>query len=329
MRTARLFLAVALVASLTVGVETTGQSAASTAAAPPASGSETLDEVTVTAKRAELAPRISKFVNQIALPENGGQAGLARWDAPPVCPLVSGLPRQDGEFILERVSEIARGAGVPLAGENCRPNLYVLVTPQPEDLLRGMEQRNRAFTFGYVSSQYLTETPAGVVDTFIKTPRAVRVWYNSTEKDSWGQPLRFCPEPDLFPGCRPHIDPWCDPSRFVQCGRGPSGGSHTTFGTTWTFARVFVIVDRTRLQGVKMGQLADYVAMVAFAKLKPGARLGDAPTILKLFEGAPQGAPSGMTDWDQTFLKSLYATEQKSKLQRGEIARAMVREIVH
>jgi len=96
-----------------------------------------------------------------------------------------------------------------------------------------------------------------------------------------------------------------------------------------TFYRVFVIVDQTRLHGVTFGQLADYVAMVGLAKLKPGARLGDAPTILKLFNGAPRAAPPGMTDWDQAFLKSLYGTNQLAIGQSGQIARAMVRDIVH
>jgi hypothetical protein len=256
------------------------QSPASISPSSSASASELLQEVTVTAKRAKLAPRVRKFVNQIAVEENGGNAGLARWGAPPVCPLVSGLPRPDGEFILERLSEIARVAGIPLAGEHCRPDLYILVTPQPVELLRGMEKRNRGFTFGYDPSFY---------------------------------PPLETPHPDLY----------------FLCNTGPPGGSHLSFGTIWTFSRVFVIVDQRRLQSVTRGQLADYVAMVGFAKLRPNARLGDSPTILKLFDGAPQAAPTGMTDWDRTFLKSLYATEQKSKGQRGEIARAMVREIVH
>ncbi len=296
-------------------------SPAPTAAAPQASESQTLAEVTVTAKRIELARRVSKFVNQIAAPENGGDGGLARWQAPPVCPLVSGLPQREGEFILERLSEIARAAGVPLADEHCRPNLYILVTRQPEDLLKAMEKRNRPYTFGY-DVTYQNETPASVVDEFIKTPRAVRVWYNSTEVDAWGKPLPLCPFYGSTSGNKV-------PVGYRPCGPGVSGGTHISFNTLWTFSRVFVIVDRTRLQGVRLGQLTDYVAMVAFAKLKPDARLGDAPTILKLFDEAPQAAPPGMTDWDQTFLKSLYATEQKSKTQRGQIARAMVREIVH
>ena len=63
--------------------------------------SEPLQEVTVTAHRAELAARVSKFVNEIADRENG--EGLPRWKAP-VCPLVSGLPRPGGEFMLGRIT---------------------------------------------------------------------------------------------------------------------------------------------------------------------------------------------------------------------------------
>ena len=144
---------------------TAAQESSESTAAPAGSASEPLQEVTVTARRAELAPLVREFVDQIAGPENGGNAGLARWGVPPVCPLVSGLARQDGEYILERLSEVARVAGVPLAGEHCRPNLYILVTAQPEDLLRGMERRNRPFTFGYDASFYPPlETPAAVVD---------------------------------------------------------------------------------------------------------------------------------------------------------------------
>jgi hypothetical protein len=290
--------------------------------------SEPLEEVTVTARRVQLAPRLEKFVNQIAAVENGGE-GLARWEVPPVCPLVSGLPEKDGEFILERLSEIARGAGIPLGDEHCRPNLYVLVTDQPVALLRGMEQRNRGFTFGYDASFYPPiETPAGVVDEFINTPRPVRVWYSSTEKDAWGKPLGYCPAIEVMPQCagKSHSAA-CDPSRYYRCGSAVAGGSHLEFNTIWTFSRVFLIVDRNRLQGVQLGQLADYVAMAGFAKLKPGAHLDDAQTILKLFDAGPEAAPAGMTQWDQTFLKSLYATEPRSKLQRSSIARAMLRDL--
>jgi hypothetical protein len=90
-----------------------------------------------------------------------------------------------------------------------------------------------------------------------------------------------------------------------------------------------VVVDQRRLKGIPRGQLADYVGMVALADLKAGANVGDTPTILKLFDGAPQAAPVVMTDWDQAFLKSLYSTDQKSKPQRSQIAHQMVHEMEH
>jgi hypothetical protein len=287
--------------------------------------SEPLQEVTVTAARIALEKRVAKFVNQIAATENSGE-GLARWQVPPACPLISGLPRQQGEFMLERLSEVGRAAGVPLGDEHCRPNLYVLVTDQPERLLREMEKRNRSFTFGRDRSNYPpTEIPASVVDDFIRTPRAVRIWYSATEKDAWGQPLSYCQSQMVLPRCAEgdHTAA-CDPNRYYQCGPAIAGGSHVVFNSIWALSRVFVIVDQGHLRGVTVGQLADYVAMSGFAKLKPDAPLGDAPTILRLFNGTPESAESGMTDWDRTFLKSLYATEQKSRLQRSQIAHQMV-----
>lgn len=340
-RASRAFTVSAAVALLTV-VSARAATDNPSARQEGAAATGKLQELTVTAERAKLASRVRKFLNQIVAPENDGEDGMARWQVPPVCPLVSGLTQQQGEFILERLTAIAGKAGVPLAGQHCRPNLYVLVTPQPEQLLRAMEKRNRPFTFGYETfgangGANSTETPEGVVDTFIETPRAVRVWYDSNQKDPWGQPLGVCPGAQVLAHiCAPGGGfvggaqlPICNAGVYnFRCGRGVSAGSHLILTAVSTFSRVFVIVDRTRLHGVNLGQLAAYVAMVGLAKLKTGANLDDAPTILKLFDGAPGAAPAGLTDWDRAFLKSLYETEQLEVGQRGQIERAMVRHIV-
>jgi hypothetical protein len=260
---------------------------------------QTVAEVTVTARRIELEKRVSQFVNQLATVENSD--GLPRW-LNPVCPLVSGLPRQDGEFVLGRVSEIAHVVGAPLAGEKCHPNLYILVSLKPRDLLKAMEKRNREFTFGFYSPP-----PPSVTNRFIETPRAVRVWYNTQARNLVGGTLI------RFPGDAPP--------------KVEGTGSLISNGATWSLERVFVIVDQRRLHGVTRGQLADYISMVGLADLNPDAKLGDAPTILNLFDDAPEKAAAGMSDWDQAFLKSLYTTEQKSKLQRSQMTRQTVREV--
>ena len=57
-----------------------------------------------------LKQRVRKFVNAIAV--KPGDESLARWQNQiPLCPLVAGMPKADGEYILSRVSKIATAAG--------------------------------------------------------------------------------------------------------------------------------------------------------------------------------------------------------------------------
>ena len=298
----KLILAVlaALVASI-------ARAQSSPPAAPSSRNTQGIDEVTVSAQRVrELTPRVQKFVGQIAALEN--DEGLPRWKVP-VCPQVIGLPQQEGEFILGRISEIARTAGIALAGEQCRPNLYLVVTLDPRQLLKNTTEANQLLMFG-------SENP-NVIDEFIATPRAVRVYYKTSMYTSLGLPLgdtHPVPPPDSF-----------HPRTFQQ----NNTSAHLTTDVIYGLANVVALADQTRLKGVSRGQFADYLAMVSLADVKPGANLGDVPTILKLFDGAPENAPAGMSDWDQAYLKSLYATQQKSRLQRKDMAQAIVREIAH
>jgi hypothetical protein len=279
-------------------------------AAPTASAPGPLDEVVVSAKRAQLAPRVSKFVTRIAAREN--EEGLPRWQDP-VCPLVTGLPRQEGEFVLGRLSEIANAAAVPLAGEHCRPNLFIFVTTEPVELLQVMAKKNRAVTFG-------DATPT-TVDQFIATPRPVRVWYNTTMRTPEGTPPRqgMPNAAQVLGGGLQGVHVYNDLDRT----------SHILLSKIWGFSYVYVIVDQARLQSISRGQFADYVAMVGLADIKPGASLGDAPTILKRVDGAAQAASDGLSDWDQGFLKSLYSTDQRTKTQSDHIANGIVRAVVH
>jgi Secretin and TonB N terminus short domain len=294
--------------------------AAKEASAPSYPG--TVTQVTVSARRAQLQPRVLEFVTQVSALDGGG--GLPRWQTP-VCPLVTGLPKEDGEFLLERISEIGRAAGVPLAAEQCHANLFLFVIADPKQLLQSMEKRAREVTFGHAAP--------GVVDEFIATPRAAKVWYDSVEEaaDSPSASYGF-----------PNAAEITGSPGLGGASAGPQGGglsskvttdwersSRVARTTVWAFSYVYVVVDQKRLQGVTRRQLADYLAMVGLAQINPGAQPGDAPTILKLFDAAPQSAPAGMSEWDQAFLKSLYTVDMKVKVQKNEIALDMLREIVH
>ncbi len=231
----------------------------------------------------------------------------------PVCPLVSGLDQEEGEFIVGRVSDIARAGRVPLAAGKCHSNLYILVTKRPQELLRVMvAENNFRFTFG-ISAEPMDGTPIVpshvVIDDFVSKPGPVRVLYRDA--------------PVVPSGVHPVV-------HAAKVGPITYSGDTWTGDSSWYLFRVFVIVDASQLKGVTLGQLADYAALVGLTEIKPADSLADAPTILQLFNGPPQAAPAGMTDWDRAFLKSLYTTGQhKPAQQRWHVVQAMTNEIVH
>jgi hypothetical protein len=108
----------------------------------------------------------------------------------------------------------------------------------------------------------------------------------------------------------------------------PDADSRIAGPAAWGLTSAFNLVDSTQLQGVKIGQLTDYVGMYAFARLKTAAYHGDAPTILQLFQGTRTQSPPGLTAWDEAFFEALYHTDAKLVLQRGMMVTRVVSHIV-
>jgi hypothetical protein len=277
-------------------------------AAPP---SDSLPQITVQAQRHAIEERVHRFVNDFLYLEN--DEGPARWNSP-VCPTVVGLPREEGEFMLQRLSQIARAAGVPLDSEQCKaPNLYVIATAHPAEVLAGWAKKTHGAIFGGA-------TPTAV-RLVIGRAAPVFAWYNSDQVGADGAPGAA----DLPDGLG---------FMTAQAGfsapafNNPRGASRLTRSVKWTFSSVIVVIDKAKLGEVTRGQLADYVGMQAFSRLKTGGRPGEAPTILGLFEGATAQSPPGMTAWDAAFLESLYHTDPALMQQRMSMVTRMVKHIV-
>jgi hypothetical protein len=278
-----------------------------------------LPQVTVQAQREAVAARVRAFVSESLYLEN--DAGPARWNSP-VCPAVVGLQHDQGEFVLERLSQIAQAAGVPLAGERCTPaNLLVFVTAKPESFLTKWSKRRDQRMFG-------DGTPRAI-KAFIDTPWPVRVWYNSSLGGTSGaMQADEHTIPGLFGTGSAASGQTGDFGARASYFINPQGDSHIARTSAWSVTSAFLVVDETQIQGVKIGQLADYIGMYAFARLKTGTHHGDAPTILGLFQGAPNQSPPGLTAWDEAFLEALYHTDPRLVLQRGLIITRMVSRIV-
>lgn len=257
-----------------------------------------LETVTVEAERAKQRQQISAFVSAIAVAPF--QDSLKRWHSP-VCPMVAGLPRPQGEFILEKISQIAQQAGVPLAPERCRANLDIVVTSRPEELLRAWSRRDVNLLLGEGASR---------TRHFIDDARPIRVWYNSQLVTVDGSP--FTEFQDVAGGIPNNTH---------------ARGSRIVFDDVRALTAVLIIVDTKQVKGVTYDQLASYIGMVGLAELHADARIGDTLTVLQLF-ARPQSAPAGgLSTWDKAYLKALYRTQQSDKMQLLEMKTSMVSDL--
>jgi hypothetical protein len=279
---------IALTAPLLLAAIATAQ----TPAIPPDQRTNSkLNTITVEAQRESLKRQVRTFVSAIAMQRFGDS--LARWEKPTtICPQVAGLPREDGEFILARLSRIALDAGAPLSSDHCKPNFYVIVTEKPDELLKGLEKKHpEMYTNGYPT----------LIRQFESTTSPIRVWYNAELYDDFGVRLE---------------------------GDGSASGtaSNIAFSSMRDLTSLIVIVDtqRVRESGITYGQLAAYIAMAGLAELRSDPKIGSAPTILGLFSTSGKEHPPGLTPWDQAYLKALYHTSHKDRIQLAEIRTSMV-----
>jgi len=286
------------------------QAASEAAANPPTAGAAespgtALTEITIEARRADMRPRLNSYVTSITRTTAHDEA-LHRWHTP-VCPVVLGMPEEQGEFVATRFSQIAREAGVRLDGERCRVNLAVVFTSDPDALIRAWGARRRAF-------EGVHGTPADFRH-FSQARHPVRVWYNK----AFGSPGPLLPGTMQLPRFRD-----------VPSSGGDLIGSHMFVKDVLVFTSVAVIVDTREIRDLGIGQVADYVSMVALADTDLDHPLPEAPTILRLFQARAAGAPvpGGVSDWDQAFLKELYSTKLDLITQRSMIANRMLEDLV-
>ena len=240
---------------------------------------------------------MASFVNAVAL--KPGSESLARWQLQiPLCPLVAGMPPKDSEYILSRVSKIAAAAGAPLAPEHCKGNFYIIVTSDPEGVIKAWSKRDVRM-FGDEADQ------GGKTIREFAAPNPVRIWYNTEFYELDGTPLGN------------NADGRTDYS---------ARATRIEINSYRALSSVMAIIDARRMKDVTFGQVASYVAMAGLVQMHPQANVGNAPSILNLFAPTTK-APPGLTAWDESFLKAVYATRITDKAQIAAIKSAMVQDV--
>jgi hypothetical protein len=279
-----------------------GPSALAADTPPPTETRDTkIESTTVEAARDReiVGQRVRAFVNAIVV--KPGEESMARWEPQiPLCPLVAGMQGTDGEYFLTRISKVAAASGAPLAPKNCKGNLFVVVTSDPEGVIKSWSKRDVRM-FGDETDQGGSKIQQFNSSSSV---HVWHVWYNTEFFNLDGTPLG-------------NIE-----GRTNQSARATriEGNNYRALSS------IMVIVDARRLKGVSFGQVAAYAAMVGLVQLHPEANVGDAPSILSLLAD-PGKAPPGLTAWDESFLKATYRTRSTDKAQIAAIKTAMLDDV--
>lgn len=272
------------------------QDAASPQAAPspapqdPDEAAESLADVVVEGRRLEEVVR--EFVTEVGAP--AGRRSLARWQDR-LCVGVVNVRPDLAQAVADRVSEVGMDLGLDIGEPGCKANVFIIFAADGTALADALvEERRRAFRIGVGGM----DRGSGALDDFRTVDRPVRWWHISLPVNAdTGQRAIRMPGDESAPRL------------------GIFAASRLSTQIRDDLKKAMIIVDIDRLAGANLAQIADYLAFVALAQVDPDADTAAHDTILNLF--ADPSRVDGLTDWDVSYLTSLYEVQDSPVLRRN------------
>ena len=280
------------------------------------------ESVTVTGTKSREV--LEKFVGSLATPARY-TGKMARWGGS-ICPVTVGVPTAFVTFINNRLKEIAVQAGAPVnSSTSCRPNIAIVFTPRPQALADDIHKRQPAL-LGYHDNSKQTEKLAIV-------SHPIQAWYMTATRDVQGGLQIDNAKPDVllnrmeFP-CPP---PMCSdgkiilyPPRVVT-----TTGLRLGDGLRSEFYNIVIVADRDKLLNYEMGELSDYIAMLALTQLASQDACLELPSIANLLVADCAAKSGALTPTDFAFLRGLYkmGPDMALGVQKDQVSYQMEREL--
>lgn len=289
------FSALALAVGLLAQTPAQGQDPA-----PPAVSE--LGEVVAEGRR--LRSVVQDFVGEVAAPATGNR-GPARWNDP-VCIGVVNLRAEVAQFIVDRVSDVARELGLTAGEPGCTANVLIIAAADGQAVADGIvEERRRAFVPG---GSGMTRSFRDLED-FRTSDAPIRWWHVSGPVDSETGALAT-----RLPG-----DEGAPVTNVSRASRIRTDIRDDMF-------KAIILVDINKVSALSWSQLADYCALIALAQVDPKADVSSADTVLNVFIDL---TTPGLTSWDMDYLTALYSIEQNrlGAARGGEIVDLMMRSV--
>jgi hypothetical protein len=281
-------------------------------AAPAARPATSPADVTVVAPRKPPhtsipSPAINHFVAMHKATTRIGQ--LARW-RDDICPATVGLPPGYNDFVTKRVKEIAAQVGAPVKLDGrCTYNVAIIFTPDPQGVLDSIRKRHSVLLGFHYPAQLRR------LATF---SHPIQSWYATGTQGAGGN----IDVPSSVGGFA--LD---DPDFAMPSGKA---GSRFTVGLRSEIVTAVIVADARKVEDLKIGAVADYIAFLTLAQTTKFDACGELPSITELMApdcGHP--APEAITDADLAYLKGLYRADLTLNLplEEDDIADEMQQEI--
>jgi len=254
-----------------------------------------VEEIIVEGRRLDEAAGL--FVAEVAAPVQG--RGPARWDDG-VCVGAANFSPEVGQYLVDRVSDVARDLGLRGHEPPCEPSILIIgaadAAAMADELVASRPMLFRVGGGGM-------DQGLSALNAFRTGERPVRWWNVSLPLDSDTGEIGV-----RLPGAAGATVNLVDGAVFDYA---PiirrTTASRLREDLRDVLKRSVVIIDVDLLDGITLAQLADYVAMVSLAQVSPEADTGRFESILNLFE-APELA-GGLSAWDIAYLRGLYAIQ--------------------
>jgi hypothetical protein len=209
--------------------------------------SQALEGVIVTAPKAPPEKIMHDFITSYTAP-SPAIGKVARWHSG-ICPGVAGLPDSWSKPVMARVREVAALAGAPVAVEKCHPNIDIVFAKNPQALLDSVRTAKPWFLGYHDAAQ----------EKRLATVRhAVQTWYMTQTVDRGG---------DVNVDDKQHSDGiTLNSVYFPNAHVEQWSGSRLGDERHSELIHVLLVVDLTKVDGIKFSAVLDEVAMLALAQ---------------------------------------------------------------
>jgi hypothetical protein len=284
------------------------------AQSPDGVGPLPTEKVIVTAPKEVPSTTLHDFIEAYGAPSEP-VGNIARWRVG-ICPAIAGLPADYEKLVVARIHEIALRVGAPVADDGCRFNIDVVFSPRPQAVMDDVRLHHEVL-LGFHDTVTATQVAT------VRHP--VQAWYTTETEDTNGQrsidskqrnqgvTLFVPPSPNYRTGLTVFL-----PSAREERVNSTLLGDHLRS----QLFHVIVTVDLNKIAGLKIGALADQIAVLALATSRASEDCLEPPSITNQTLAAcpAERRPDGATPFDLAYLSAVYHVDSSLSLSEQQSA---------